>query len=161
MLGYFPTYMGVSGYSGMVSYILFLLVLTLLFRGFLPYRYCAFCNLRFTVWFCFTMWLAATLHFYSCVKFSVHFTAPNRMFLNRLFFGLIELVRELSRPVSLTLRLYINVIVGYYLCYVIYLASSTRPLSILLIIIPVAIEPFIFIIQSFIFAQMIYLYIGD
>ena len=160
-MSYLPRYMGVSGYAGIISYMVFFLVLILLFSGFMPYGYCVFCRLPFTIWFCFIMWIRSVFHFYRCIKISVNFTGRDRGFISSLFFGLIEMVSELSRPVRLTLRLFINVMVGYYLAYVIYLSSNYWAPLMLLIIIPVAIEPFVFIIQRFIFAQIIYLYMND
>lgn len=74
---------------------------------------------------------------------------------------LIEIVREFSRPFSLTIRLFVNITVGHTLCilgFVLYeRVFGFFGFSMLFIIM----ESFVFLIQSYIFSRLVYIYLND
>lgn len=77
-----------------------------------------------------------------------------------MFFALIELVSELSRPISLGLRLFVNITVGHFLIQFIYFLTNIRCLFYPLVLLPIMLELVVFIIQGYIFASLVYLYLG-
>jgi F0F1-type ATP synthase membrane subunit a len=74
---------------------------------------------------------------------------------------LIEIVREFSRPLSLSIRLFVNITVGHTLClvgfdlYEFVVGSFIHSLFLILM------ESVVFLIQRYIFSRLVYMYMGD
>lgn len=76
---------------------------------------------------------------------------------------IIELVSEFSRPIALTVRLTVNITVGHLLIIIIYSfsESSGSLFYILFLLFSIFIEFFVFLIQSYIFSRLVYLYLNE
>ena len=76
---------------------------------------------------------------------------------------LVEIVREFSRPIALTVRLTVNVLVGHLISFIIFQVIETR-LGLNYFWLPVfaiIIECFVFFIQRYIFSRLIFLYLNE
>lgn len=75
----------------------------------------------------------------------------------------VELVSEFSRPIALTVRLTVNIIVGHLISIIIYQAIelSLGKIYIWLTVLAIIIECFVFFIQSYIFSRLIFLYLSE
>lgn len=84
-------------------------------------------------------------------------------FLKTLSILLIELVSEFSRPIALTVRLTVNIIVGHLVRIIIYqsLELFLGNYFFWLLILAILIECFVFFIQSYIFSRLIFLYLNE
>ena len=76
---------------------------------------------------------------------------------------LVEIVREFSRPLALTVRLTVNIIVGHLIRIIIYQGLELRlgEKYIWLSVFAIIIECFVFFIQRYIFSRLIYLYLNE
>jgi F0F1-type ATP synthase membrane subunit a len=96
-------------------------------------------------------------------KFSVYISKRGDFFLKTIRILAIELVSEISRPVALTVRLTVNVLVGHLFC------SSLFSLFELVlggkwggvVLFAIFLECFVFFIQRYIFSRLIFLYLGE
>lgn len=147
------------------SIFIFILFSNLL--GLLPYVFTASSHLIFTIYFAFPLWL--TLIFFSLLnkfnKFITHLVPLGSPIFLSSFIVLIETVRNLIRPITLSVRLIANIISGHLL---IHLLSSLSLLNniIFIITIPIIVsliilETAVAIIQSFVFVTLISLYINE
>lgn len=75
----------------------------------------------------------------------------------------IELVREFSRPFSLTIRLTVNISVGHLISMSLYQFLELRggDKYIWLTVLAIIIECFVFFIQSYVFSRLVYLYLNE
>ncbi len=76
---------------------------------------------------------------------------------------LVEIVREFSRPLALTVRLTVNIIVGHLIRIAIYqgLEMSIGEKYVWLSVFAIIMECFVFFIQRYIFSRLIYLYLNE
>lgn len=74
----------------------------------------------------------------------------------------VEIVREFSRPIALTVRLTVNIIVGHIIRISLFLLVEFLGWHyFFLTIFAILIECFVFIIQSYIFSRLIFLYLNE
>lgn len=66
--------------------------------------------------------MRAFLTFISREKFSIYISKAGDSFLKTLSILAVELVREFSRPIALTVRLTVNIIVGHLIRIILYQA---------------------------------------
>lgn len=135
--------------------------------GLLPYVFTASSHLIFTIYFAFPFWLSLII--FSLMnkfnKFITHLVPLGSPIFLSSFMVLIESVRNLIRPITLSVRLIANIIRGHLL---IHLLSSLALLNnfifiitIPIIIILIVLETAVAIIQSFVFVTLISLYINE
>ena len=96
-------------------------------------------------------------------KFSVYIRKNNDKFLKTFSMLLVEIVSEFSRPLALTVRLTVNIIVGHLISMILYMGVENYlgEKYIWLRIFAIIIECFVFFIQSYIFSRLIYLYLNE
>jgi F0F1-type ATP synthase membrane subunit a len=84
-------------------------------------------------------------------------------FLKTFTMFLIELVREFSRPIALTVRLTVNILVGHIIRIVLYscLELFLGNVFFFLVLFAILMECFVFFIQRYIFSRLIYLYLNE
>lgn len=101
--------------------------------------------------------------FISREKFSVSMRKGGDSFTKTLVILMIELVREFSRPVALTVRLTVNILVGHMISLVFYSLFEFLLGNVFFFVIGVGIlmECFVFFIQRYIFSRLIFLYLGE
>lgn len=118
---------------------------------------------EFTFVYAILAWIRAFLTFISREKFSIYMRKSGDKFLKTLRILAVELVREFSRPIALTVRLTVNIIVGHLISIIIYqaLELSLGDFYIWLTVFAIIIECFVFFIQSYIFSRLIFLYLRE
>lgn len=101
--------------------------------------------------------------FISREKFSIYIRKDGDRYLKTLRILMIELVREFSRPIALTVRLTVNIIVGHLIRIILYqgLELFLGNKYIFISIFAILIECFVFFIQSYIFSRLIFLYLNE
>lgn len=101
--------------------------------------------------------------FISGEKFSVYMSKPGDRYLKTLRMLMVEVVREFSRPLALTVRLTVNIMVGHLIRMVIYQALEMRLgfNYVWLTVFAIIMECFVFFIQSYIFSRLIFLYLNE
>jgi F0F1-type ATP synthase membrane subunit a len=84
-------------------------------------------------------------------------------FLKTLTMFFIELVREFSRPIALTVRLTVNIVVGHLIRMVLFslLERFLGNSFFFIVIFAIFIECFVFFIQSYIFSRLLFLYLNE
>uniref|UniRef100_A0A183GRL6 ATP synthase subunit a n=1 Tax=Heligmosomoides polygyrus TaxID=6339 RepID=A0A183GRL6_HELPZ len=108
---------------------------------------------------CFGGYFTTLLTFISSEKFSVYIRKGGDSYLKTFRILLVEIVSEFSRPLALTVRLTVNIIVGHLIRIMLYIGfenflGEVRILAIIM-------ECFVFFIQSYIFSRLIYLYLNE
>lgn len=118
---------------------------------------------EFTFVFALLAWIRVFLTFISSEKFSIYISKSGDKFLKTLSILAVELVREFSRPIALTVRLTVNIIVGHLISIILYqlLELSLGNFYLWIIIFAIIIECFVFFIQSYIFSRLIFLYLRE
>lgn len=103
------------------------------------------------------------LTFVSREKFSIYISKSGDKFLKTLRILAVELVREFSRPIALTVRLTVNIMVGHLIRMIIYqlLELSLGDFYIWLTVFAIIMECFVFFIQSYIFSRLVFLYLNE
>lgn len=152
---------GVVGLRGWIFYVLFILVLLSCFFGFFSYSETVFRVFIFTFFFSFCSWAITFFYFVRYVNFFIYLRKSGDTFVLTFLLMLIEIVREFSRPLSLRIRLFVNIRVGHTLCLVGYgfyeFIFGVFLYSLFLILI----ESVVFFIQRYIFSRLVYIYLGD
>jgi F0F1-type ATP synthase membrane subunit a len=152
---------GVGGWGGWLFYVLFIIIFLSCFFGFLRYSESVFSIFLFTFLFSFCSWLVSFIYFLSYINFFIYLRKLGDSFYLAFFLIIIEVVREFSRPLSLRVRLLVNVRVGHalglagFFIYEFYLGLFFYTL----VLIPI--ENIVFLIQRYIFSRLIYMYLGD
>lgn len=82
-------------------------------------------------------------------------------FFKTFFLLLVELVSEFSRPVALRVRLYANIMVGHIITISLYLVLESRYYFSFFMVFAIVLECFVFVLQSYIFSRLVYLYINE
>lgn len=149
--------------SSFISIFIFLVLLTFCFIGYFSYSFTPCGIVEFTFTYAMLSWLRAFLTFISSEKFSIYIRKSGDKFLKTLRILAVELVREFSRPIALTVRLTVNIIVGHLIRMIVYqlLELSLGDLYIWLTIFAIIIECFVFFIQSYIFSRLVFLYLNE
>lgn len=107
--------------------------------------------------------MSAFLTFISSEKFSIYMSKSGDKFLKTLSILAVELVSEFSRPIALTVRLTVNIMVGHLISIIIYnlLELSLGDFYVWLAVFAIIIECFVFFIQSYIFSRLVFLYLNE
>lgn len=146
---------------------IFIIILFSNLFGLLPYVFTASSHLIFTMYLAFPIWLRIII--FSLLnkfnKFMSHLVPIGSPIFLSAFIVLIETVRNLIRPITLSVRLIANIISGHLLIHLLSSLSLIRhfiiffslPVIILLMILETAVA----IIQSFVFITLISLYINE
>jgi len=149
--------------SSFISIFTFLVLLTCCFFGYFCYSFCPCGIPEFTFTYALLAWIRAFLTFISSEKFSIYIRKSGDKFLKTFSILAVELVSEFSRPIALTVRLTVNIIVGHLISIIIYQAIelSLGKIYIWLTVLAIIIECFVFFIQSYIFSRLIFLYLRE
>jgi len=166
---FFSSLIGVFSYrntlplSSIISIFTFIVLLTCCFGGYFTYSFCPCGIVEFTFVYAVVAWIRTFLTFISREKFSILISKEGDSFLKTLRILLVELVSEFSRPLALTVRLTVNIIVGHLISIIIYQAIelSIGTSYIWITILAIIIECFVFFIQSYIFSRLVYLYLNE
>lgn len=160
---------GVFSYSrrlplrSVISVFTFIVLLTCCFGGYFTYSFCPCGIVEFTFVYAAVAWIRTLLTFISREKFSIYIRKDGDRFLKTFRMLIVEIVREFSRPLALTVRLTVNIIVGHLIRMSLYTAFELRlgDCYVWLSIFAIIIECFVFFIQSYIFSRLIYLYLNE
>ena len=152
---------GVVSLIGWVFYFFFLVVFLRCFFGFFRYSEVVFSIFIFTFFFSLCSWLVTFFYFISYINFFVYLRKEGDVFYLTFFLMLIEIVREFSRPLSLRIRLFVNIRVGHALCVVGYVFYEFVFGLFIYSLILILIESVVFLIQRYIFSRLLYIYMGD
>ena len=146
-----------------ISVFTFIILLTCCFGGYFTYSFCPCGMVEFTFVYAAVAWLSTLLTFISREKFSVYMRKPGDTYLKTLRMLLVEIVREFSRPLALTVRLTVNIIVGHLISIMLYQGLELRigDQYIWLSIFAIIMECFVFFIQRYIFSRLIFLYLNE
>nr|ALD62329.1 ATP synthase F0 subunit 6 [Angiostrongylus cantonensis] len=149
--------------SYLISYFTFIILLVFCFGGYFSYSFCVCGMLEFTLLYALVAWLTTVLVMISGMKVSVYLSKSGDKFFKTFSMLLVEVVSELSRPMALTVRLTVNVMVGHLIVGFLY--SSIEGILddsyVWLMILAIMMECFVFFIQSYIFSRLIYLYLNE
>nr|YP_009450243.1 ATP synthase F0 subunit 6 [Ortleppascaris sinensis]AOV93983.1 ATP synthase F0 subunit 6 [Ortleppascaris sinensis] len=149
--------------SSVISIFTVIILLTCCFGGYFTYSFCPCGMIEFTFVYAVVAWMSTFLTFISSEKFSIYITKEGDGFLKTFSMLLVEIVSEVSRPLALTVRLTVNVLVGHVISMMLYqLLELSLGLSyVWLTIFAIMMECFVFFIQSYIFSRLIYLYLNE
>nr|BAV78631.1 ATP synthase F0 subunit 6 [Panagrellus redivivus] len=149
--------------SSFISVFTFLVLLTSCFGGYFCYSFCPCGMVEFTFVYAMLAWMSAFLTFISSEKFSIYMSKSGDKFLKTLSMLAVELVSEFSRPIALTVRLTVNIMVGHLISMMLYqaLELSLGDFYIWITIFAIMMECFVFFIQSYIFSRLIFLYLSE
>nr|YP_006702544.1 ATP synthase F0 subunit 6 [Angiostrongylus vasorum]AFP58675.1 ATP synthase F0 subunit 6 [Angiostrongylus vasorum] len=162
LIGVFSYSLGCS-MSYMVSFFTFVVLLLFCFGGYFSYSFCVCGMLEFTLVYALVAWLTTVLVMMSGVKFSVYMSKSGDKFLKTFSMLMVEVVSELSRPLALTIRLTVNVMVGHLIVGFLYssIESNLGECYVWLLVLAIMLECFVFFIQSYIFSRLVYLYLNE
>lgn len=166
---FFSGLVGVFSYTSslplrsVISVFTFVILLTCCFGGYFTYSFCPCGIVEFTFVYAAVAWISTLLTFISREKFSVYIRKDGDRFLKTFSILIVEIVREFSRPLALTVRLTVNIIVGHLISIILYQGLELRlgDQYIWLSVFAIIIECFVFFIQSYIFSRLIYLYLNE
>nr|AJF11565.1 ATP synthase F0 subunit 6 [Baylisascaris schroederi] len=149
--------------SFVVSVFTFLVLLTCCFGGYFMYSFCPCGMIEFTFVYAMVAWSSTFLTFISGEKFSVYITKVGDGFLKTFSMLLVEVVSEISRPLALTVRLTVNVLVGHVISMMLFqlLELYLGIIYVWIVVFAIMMECFVFFIQSYIFSRLIYLYLNE
>nr|YP_003097129.1 ATP synthase F0 subunit 6 [Angiostrongylus costaricensis]ACT88799.1 ATP synthase F0 subunit 6 [Angiostrongylus costaricensis] len=167
--GFLKMLSGVFSYSKsysmsyVISFFTFVLLLVFCFGGYFTYSFCICGMLEFTLSYALVSWVTTILILISSMKVSVYFSKFGDSFLKTFSMMLVEVVSELSRPMALTIRLTVNIMVGHLIVSFLYssIESSLGEIYVWLSVLAIMMECFVFFIQSYIFSRLIYLYLNE
>nr|AJF94005.1 ATP synthase F0 subunit 6 [Halicephalobus gingivalis] len=149
--------------SSFISVFIFLVLLTCCFGGYFCYSFCPCGMVEFTLTYALLAWMSAFLVFISSEKFSIYMSKAGDSFLKTLSMLAVELVSEFSRPIALTVRLTVNIMVGHLISMMLYQALELMigDMYIWITLFAIMMECFVFFIQSYIFSRLIFLYLSE
>lgn len=146
---------------------IFLFILMRNVLGLFPYIFTSSSHIIFTIFFAFPLWIRI-ITFLILNKTNIiisHLVPLGSPIFLRFFIVLIETVRNLIRPITLSVRLMANIIRGHLLIHLLssisLLGETFLVISIPLIIILILLETAVAFIQRFVFAILISLYINE
>nr|YP_009058871.1 ATP synthase F0 subunit 6 [Parascaris univalens]YP_009445835.1 ATP synthase F0 subunit 6 [Parascaris equorum]AIM58802.1 ATP synthase F0 subunit 6 [Parascaris univalens]AIQ85134.1 ATP synthase F0 subunit 6 [Parascaris univalens]ATX68618.1 ATP synthase F0 subunit 6 [Parascaris equorum]BAV81426.1 ATP synthase F0 subunit 6 [Parascaris equorum] len=156
-------YSGVLPLSSVISVFTFLVLLTCCFGGYFVYSFCPCGMVEFTFVYAVVAWLSTLLTFMSGEKFSVYVAKLGDSFLKTFSMLLVELVSEVSRPLALTVRLTVNILVGHMISMMLFslLELYLGIFYVWVVVFAIMMECFVFFIQSYIFSRLIFLYLNE
>lgn len=157
------SYTGDLPLSSVISIFTFVVLLTCCFGGYFMYSFCPCGIIEFTFVYAVVAWMRTFLTFISGEKFSIYITKPGDGFLKTFSMLLVEVVSEISRPLALTVRLTVNVLVGHIISMMLYqlLELTLGIFYVWLTVFAIMMECFVFFIQRYIFSRLIYLYLNE
>nr|YP_007183179.1 ATP synthase F0 subunit 6 [Dictyocaulus eckerti]AFV32098.1 ATP synthase F0 subunit 6 [Dictyocaulus eckerti] len=148
--------------SYVYSFFIFFFFLMMCFFGFLVILFvCGDDWVYFFIFFSFL--IKYFVFFFSSEKFSIYLSKTGDYFFKSFVMSLIELVSEFSRPLALTVRLTVNVSVGHLIIDLFYylLENFLGGMFFWIFVFSIFMECFVFVIQSYIFSRLIYLYLNE
>nr|YP_009352224.1 ATP synthase F0 subunit 6 [Gnathostoma nipponicum]AQX44512.1 ATP synthase F0 subunit 6 [Gnathostoma nipponicum] len=148
--------------SSSISVVTFVLLLVCCFGGYFTYSFCPCGMLEFTLIYAVVAWLSTLLNYISSEKFSVYLSKDGDYFVKSFAMLAVEIMSEFSRPLALTVRLTVNIMVGHLISMMLYyFLEMFKEFYIWLSIMAIMMECFVFFIQSYIFSRLIYLYLNE
>nr|YP_009142126.1 ATP synthase F0 subunit 6 [Pseudoterranova azarasi]AKG63659.1 ATP synthetase subunit 6 [Pseudoterranova azarasi] len=149
--------------SSVISIFTFVILLVCCFGGYFSYSFCPCGMIEFTFVYAIVAWMSTFFTFTTSEKFSIYIAKEGDGFLKTFSMLLVEIVSEVSRPLALTVRLTVNVLVGHMISMMIYqLLELTLGFGyVWLTVFAIMMECFVFFIQSYIFSRLIYLYLSE
>ena len=146
-----------------ISFFLFIFLLFCCFFGYFVYSFTPCGIVEFTFFCAFVAWFRTFLSFISSEKFSVYIRKGGDSYLKTVSILLVEVVSEFSRPLALTVRLTVNIIVGHLIRMLVYLflENSVGYFYTWVSVFAIIMECFVFFIQRYIFSRLIYLYLNE
>nr|UXK95533.1 ATP synthase F0 subunit 6 [Macropostrongyloides mawsonae] len=162
LIGVF-SYTKVLPLSSVVSIFTFIVLLICCFGGYFTYSFCPCGMVEFTFVYAMVAWLSTLLTFISSEKFSVYMSKGGDSYLKTFSMLLVEIVSEFSRPLALTVRLTVNIMVGHLISMMLYMGIENflGEKYLWISILAIMMECFVFFIQSYIFSRLIYLYLNE
>nr|YP_009024225.1 ATP synthase F0 subunit 6 [Oesophagostomum columbianum]AGL61167.1 ATP synthase F0 subunit 6 [Oesophagostomum columbianum] len=162
MIGVF-SYSSVLPLSSIISFFTFIVLLICCFGGYFTYSFCPCGMVEFTFVYAMVAWLSTLLTFISSEKFSVYMSKSGDSYLKTFSMLMVEIVSEFSRPLALTVRLTVNIMVGHLISMMLYtgIENYLGEKYIFISILAIMMECFVFFIQSYIFSRLIYLYLNE
>lgn len=147
----------------LISVFTFVVLLICCFGGYFCYSFCPCGIVEFTFVYAIIAWIRTLLSFMSREKFSIYISKSGDKFLKTTRMLMVELVREFSRPLALTVRLTVNIAVGHLIRIILYIIMENvvGEKYVWLTIFAIIIECFVFFIQRYIFSRLIYLYLNE
>lgn len=146
---------------------IFIFILLRNIIGLFPYVFTSSSHLVFTIFFAFPFWITFIL-FSLINKFNIviaHLVPRGSPITLRFFIVIIETVRNIIRPITLSVRLTANIIRGHLLIHLLSSISIFRNLLFILripfITILLILETAVAFIQGFVFVILISLYINE
>nr|YP_009050206.1 ATP synthase F0 subunit 6 [Nematodirus spathiger]AGZ64194.1 ATP synthase F0 subunit 6 [Nematodirus spathiger] len=149
--------------SSVISFFTFVVLLICCFGGYFTYSFTPVSMVEFTFIYAVVAWLSTLLTFMSSEKFSIYLSKSGDSYLKTVSMLLVELVSEFSRPLALTVRLTVNIMVGHLISMMLYMAIENflGEGCVWIVIFAILMECFVFFIQSYIFSRLIYLYLNE
>lgn len=149
--------------SSLISVFVFVVLLTRCFGGYFTYSFCPCGILNFTLVYAFITWIRTLLTFIRREKFSIYISKSGDNYLKTFVFLAVESIREFSRPIALTIRLTVNIIVGHLIRIILYqlLELTLGERYIWLSVLAIIMECFVFLIQRYVFSRLIFLYLNE
>nr|YP_009312529.1 ATP synthase F0 subunit 6 [Pseudoterranova cattani]AOV63280.1 ATP synthase subunit 6 [Pseudoterranova cattani] len=149
--------------SSIISIFTFVIPLVCCFGGYFSYSFCPCGMIEFTFVYAIVAWMSTFFTFTTSEEFSIYIAKEGDGFLKTFSMLLVEIVSEISRPLALTVRLTVNVLVGHMISMMIYqLLELTLGFGYAwLTVFAIMMECFVFFIQSYIFSRLIYLYLSE
>nr|UDL72530.1 ATP synthase F0 subunit 6 [Oesophagostomoides giltneri] len=162
LIGVF-SYSKVLPMSSVISFFTFIVLLICCFGGYFTYSFTPCGMVEFTFVYAMVAWLSTLLTFISSEKFSVYMSKGGDSYLKTFSMLLVEIVSEFSRPLALTVRLTVNIMVGHLVSMMLYMGVENYlgEKYLWLSILAIMMECFVFFIQSYIFSRLIYLYLNE
>nr|YP_010519819.1 ATP synthase F0 subunit 6 [Parazoniolaimus collaris]UXP34596.1 ATP synthase F0 subunit 6 [Parazoniolaimus collaris] len=162
MIGVF-SFTKVLPMSSVISFFTFIILLICCFGGYFTYSFCPCGMVEFTFVYAMVAWLSTLLTFISSEKFSIYMSKGGDTYLKTFSMLLVEIVSEFSRPLALTVRLTVNIMVGHLISMMLYMGieSYLGEKYLWISIFAIMMECFVFFIQSYIFSRLIYLYLNE
>lgn len=108
-----------------ISFFTFIVLLICCFGGYFTYSFCPCGIVEFTFVYAIVAWLRTLLTFMSREKFSVYLRKGGDSYLKTFRMLLVEIVSEFSRPLALTVRLTVNIIVGHLISIMLYIGLES------------------------------------
>nr|YP_009388744.1 ATP synthase F0 subunit 6 [Ancylostoma ceylanicum]ARU77169.1 ATP synthase F0 subunit 6 [Ancylostoma ceylanicum]BAV82618.1 ATP synthase F0 subunit 6 [Ancylostoma ceylanicum] len=157
------SYTKVLPLSSVISFFTFIVLLICCFGGYFTYSFCPCGMVEFTFVYAMVAWMSTLLTFISSEKFSIYMSKGGDTFLKTFSMLLVEIVSEFSRPLALTVRLTVNIMVGHLISMMLYMGIENflGEKYLWISILAIMMECFVFFIQSYIFSRLIYLYLNE
>nr|YP_011013865.1 ATP synthase F0 subunit 6 [Cylicocyclus ultrajectinus]WPY71319.1 ATP synthase F0 subunit 6 [Cylicocyclus ultrajectinus] len=157
------SYSNILPMSSVISFFTFIILLICCFSGYFTYSFTPAGMVEFTFIYAMVAWMSTLLTFISSEKFSVYMSKGGDTYLKTFSMLLVEIVSEFSRPLALTVRLTVNIMVGHLISMMLYMGIENflGEKYVWVSILAIMMECFVFFIQSYIFSRLIYLYLNE